>query len=174
MIEIKFHQIQSGDIFGIKENKYNYLCIKKEHNLIVSYNIETTEITNLFNTNSNKIYYYFDTLKNLTTVPTYYWMGIEYLKTKLLINLHTLEVESYDYKNKIWKPLQTIEELDTVLIITAKSTKFLINLDTLEVSIKKSRSIGYSPYSNFLLGEMEDYVFNSDNELVLIKPEKEV
>lgn len=104
----------------------------------------------------------------------YVWLGIEYDLIKVLVNLLDGNVEKYNYETEEWEYLNDeVEDNGYIMTLTFDSVRFRINLTTLKVQMANSHTLRFRNYNNFLLGLEGDYVFNSENELELIKPNGE-
>lgn len=106
----------------------------------------------------------------------YRWLGFEYGKYKVLVDLDLLTVEKYDYQEDSWDLINDPELCYTSLnslgqnilnIRLEEKLKFKINLDLLKMTYSNKHSLKEKPFYSFLLGEENDYVFNEENELIL-------
>lgn len=154
-----------------------------EHYLLLSKDLEKDNYT-IFNIKTNsvmiteniKVYPCLHISKLVETLfamkdEIYYWLGLEYDRIKLLIDLKTWIIEIYNYEQDTWNILEEdniIEVEDDIRIIKVDKTKFKIDTLNFKIEILTSRALKFKPYHNYILGRRNDYVFNMNNELELI------
>ena len=150
------------------------LCLSIRTHQIITLNYPEEEIDEV---------YYFENMVNLFNIvrdenKIYRWLGFEYGKHKVLIDLEDLSCEKFDYENDCWIEVDSndnfshIENNDFLIINCEEKVHFKINLNTLNMYVSNTKHyFKYKPFYNFLLGEENDFVFDENNELNLIRDE---
>lgn len=186
--KVKLEELNVKDIFFLdldeENNPYNMYLILDQRNLTnligntVVMNIKTNEIMT-FDYESFSSVYYFCSIDDLIKMKSFHyrWLGFEYGKHKVLIDLLEGSIEKFNYEDNSWYEMEEKDikyESQTVLVIHCeKNVHFKVDLEKLVMYVSNTKHyFNYNPFYNFLLGGENDYVFDAENNLILTKSEE--
>lgn len=180
--KISMHDLVTNDIFFLELDENNepyepyYVLRHQELIGLLCLNIRSNEILTI--EFQDEEVYYFENMVNLFNnakdgmFSKYRWLGFEYGKHKVLIDLDDLTIEKYDYENDDWYEMPSefiqVEDNDFLVIQVEEKIYFKVNLNSLTMQVSNTKHyFKYKPFYNFLLGKENDYVFDINNDLTL-------